>query len=60
MEIAKLRSIYPDGKLKIWGVIKGKNGANRGKGEESCHRVFAHGFAGYLDPVEPSYCDADL
>ena len=31
VEIAKLRSIYPDGKLKIWGVTKGKNGANRGK-----------------------------
>ena len=27
----KLKRIYPDGKLKIWGVTKGKNGKNRGK-----------------------------
>ena len=27
----KLKRIYPDGKLKIWGVTKGKNGDNRKK-----------------------------
>ncbi len=27
----KLKRIYPDGKLQIWGVTKGKNGSNRGK-----------------------------